>query len=742
MRAWMIGLAALVLAACGEQSEQAAQPAPPSQEPLPASLAIENVTVIDASRVLENATVVISGETIAAVGATAAMTLPDTAERIDGTGKFLIPGLWDAHVHLTYYPDLTVDAWYPLLLANGITSVRDTGGLIEKIMPLRDIARTEGATAPRVFVAGPLVDGAQRVYAGLNGRPNISVRVSTAEEARTEIDRLQAAGVDLIKLYEMASPEAFAAAAARADELGLPTTAHVPLSMDAADAAATGIDGMEHLRNLELACAAHYRELLAERRETLAASTEMDGGDLRSQLHSLQRQSAIAAQDSERCQTVIRALGDNRVFQTPTLTVNTITTQRLFTQPHWQETFAYLPAAVQASWSAGAERFGAQMQPSEAGDAFTAWSLEMVKRLQDSGVPVMAGTDAPIGFLTPGYALHEELRLLTEAGLTPMQALTAATLHPAQFMGLDDKLGTVEAGKWADLVLLTADPRDDIANARAIDTVIKGGTVYPRDDLDGMLAALMASAGDNDAGMDSDVRQGGVLVLGGTGQLGSEIVKDLVEAGEKVTVLARPTSDRDRLDGLDVSYVIGDMLVDADMEQVLNGADYRAVVDASNGPWGDEDFYSAGMQILSKRAAETGVSQIILHGAIGAGDSMQMIHLDRVFDGQRVAILDKTTAEEILIDSGVPYTIIRHLTLLPIELRESGNAFLTTDRTAYGPVTRDGLARLTLECLDNEACLNTIQHGIDHDVEMPEDRVTGMKELYKRVIKEEFYVER
>ena len=237
-------------------------------------------------------------------------------------------------------------------------------------------------------------------------------------------------------------------------------------------------------------------------------------------------------------------------------------------------------------------------------------------------------------------------------------------------------------------------------------------------------------------------RDGGVLVLGGTGQLGSEIVKDLVEAGEKVTVLARPTSNRDRLDGLDVSYVIGDMLVDADMEQVLNGADYRVVVDASNGPWGDEDFYSAGMQILAKHAAETGVSQIILHGAIGAGDSMQMIHLDRVFDGQRVAILDKTTAEEILIDSGVPYTIIRHLTLLPIELRESGNAFLTTDRTAYGPVTRDGLARLTLECLDNEACLNTIQHGIDHDVEMPEDRVTGMKELYKRVIKEEFYVER
>jgi len=498
MRSWKIellafGVVALLLSGCGEQSEQAAEQAAPQDQSLPASLAIENVTIIDANQILENATVVISGETIAAVGATAAMTLPDTAERIDGTGKYLIPGLWDAHVHLSYYPDLTVDAWYPLLLANGITSVRDTGGLIEKIMPLRDIARAEGATAPRVYVAGPLVDGAQRVYAGLNGRPNISVGVGSPEEARAEIDRLQAAGVDLIKLYEMNSPEAFAAAAARAEELGLPTTSHVPLSMDAADAAATGVDGMEHLRNLELACAANYGGLLAERRETLAASTDMDGGDLRTQLHSMQREAAIAAQDSDRCQTVIKALGDNRVFQTPTLTVNTIRTERLFSHPRWQETFVYLPTAVQESWSASAARFGTQMQASEAGDAFTNWSYEMVKRLQDSGVPVMAGTDAPIGFLTPGYALHEELRLLTEAGLSAMEVLTAATLHPAQFMGLDDKLGTIEAGKWADLVLLDADPRQDIANARAINTVIKGGAVYTRDNLDGMLNSLTAT---------------------------------------------------------------------------------------------------------------------------------------------------------------------------------------------------------------------------------------------------------
>ncbi len=740
MRSWMMGAVALALVACGDQTQQTAEQAAPDTGALPAVTAIENVTIVDATRVLENATVVISGDTIAAVGVTAAMTLPDTAERIDGTGKFLIPGLWDAHVHLSYYPDLGVDAWYPLLLANGITSVRDTGGLVEKVMPLRAIAWEDGATAPRVYVAGPLVDGTQRVYAGLNGRPNISVGVSTPEEARAEIDRLQQAGVDLIKLYEMNSPETFAAAAARANELGLPITAHVPLSMDAAEAAATGINGMEHLRNVELACAANYQDLLTERRAILAASMDKDGGTLRGELHALQRDAAIAAQDSERCQEVITALADHRVFQAPTLMVNTLRTERLFADPRWQETFAYLPPAVQESWTVAAVRMGEQMPADDSAQAFTTWSLEMVKRLQDSNVPVMAGTDSPIGFQTPGFALHEELRLLAKAGLTPMEVLAAATLRPAQFMTLDAQLGTIEAGKWADLVLLTADPREDVANLRAIDTVIKGGTVYPRDDLDGMLASLMSGAEDDNAGLDGDVRQGGVLVLGGTGKLGSEIVKDLVEAGEKVTVLVRSTSNRARLEGLDVTYVVGDMLVDADMERVFTGADYRAVIDASGrAPDGDDSFYPESQKLISKYARETGVSQVILHGAIGAGDSAEMFIPENLPEVQRLGIAAKSIAEDILTSSGAPYTLIRHMTLLPEDMTETGDAYLTEDHTAIGPVTRDGLARLTMECLDNPECINVIYHAVDPEIELT-GRYTRMWDTaYKAVLKPQYF---
>lgn len=727
-----VGLAVGITACSNESPAPAASTAP--------VLAITNVTVLDATQQTTNATVVVSGQTIQAAGPDVAV--PDGATVIDGTGKFLIPGLWDAHVHLSYYPNLGIDAEYPLYIANGITSVRDTGGLMDIVLPMRDAARAEGAIAPRVHIAGPLVDGAQRVYAGLMGRPNISVGVSTPEEARAQIDTLHAAGVDLIKLYEMNTPETFMAAAKRANELGLPITTHVPLSMDAVAAAESGVDGMEHLRNLELSCAANYQTLLKERTQVLADSLDEDGGTLRSTLHGLQRYVAIEAQDTDRCNEVIAALAREEVFQTPTLTVNTFISAPLAAQPRWRETFMYLPPDVQEQWNAGGRSMEESMKSRPANTTFSDWSFAMVKKLQDGGVKIMAGTDNPIGFLTPGFALHEELALLVETGLTPMQALTAATLHPAQFMRLDDKMGTVEAGKLADLVLLNADPRDNIRNTQSINTVVKDGRVFDRTALDGLLNDLEVKGhrrAKKSAARKTDEQTGGVLVLGGTGQLGSEIVKDLIEAGETVTVLARPTSKRTRLEGLDVSYVVGDMTNAEDMERVFTNVPYRIVIDASGLPGtGDQSFYFETQKIISRLALETDVEQIILHGATGAGDSAKMFNAEKLPEFQRVSIAAKTIAEEVLTNSGAPYTIIRHMTLLPMEVKESGNAVMTEDHTAVGAVTRDGLARLTMECLGASKCMNKILHAVDLDVELT-GRYAGMWDRYKMVLKPEFY---
>ncbi|MDG2320783.1 MAG: NAD(P)H-binding protein [Rhodospirillaceae bacterium] len=229
---------------------------------------------------------------------------------------------------------------------------------------------------------------------------------------------------------------------------------------------------------------------------------------------------------------------------------------------------------------------------------------------------------------------------------------------------------------------------------------------------------------------------GGVLVFGGSGQLGSEVVKDLVAAGEDVTVMVRPTSSRTRLEGLDVGYVVGDMLSDADMERILTKTAYRAIIDTSGAPvmGGDQTFYEKSQRVVSKWAAAGNVGQVILHGATGAGDSSALIMFENVPEPQRVAIGSKSIAEDILKESGVPYTIIRHLSLMSMENKESGYARLTTNQMAIGPVTRDALARLTMECLDNSACMNMTFHAIDDDVEL-KGRFTSIWDRYRTFIK-------
>jgi len=237
-----------------------------------------------------------------------------------------------------------------------------------------------------------------------------------------------------------------------------------------------------------------------------------------------------------------------------------------------------------------------------------------------------------------------------------------------------------------------------------------------------------------------------ILVLGGTGELGSEIVKALRAADKRVTVLARPTSNRERLQDQNISYVIGDMLVEADMERVFTATKYKSVVDASSGPYrgmegADNEllqaqaFYADSQKIVSKWAASTGVRQFILHSTVGAGGSADLVYVDNVFEVQKRALASKTLAEQVLIKSGLRYTIIRHLTVLPLTLQESGKARLSRDLTEVGAVTRDGLARLTRECLDNNACLNIIFHALDDGVELPPETI----EIWKQALKPDFF---
>lgn len=460
-------LTALLLAACSEQSTTS--PTMPASEPAqasPSGTAITNVTVIDAANGLrENQTVVFDGDRITAVQSAALET--NTAQTIDGTGQYLIPGLWDFHVHLTYDDRLTA-AMPELFLSWGITSVRDTGGLMHEILPVVESMRADGAIAPRVFFAGPLLDGEFVVYDGV-GRPEIGVAVPTPEAARERVTEMHEQGVNFIKVYEMVRPEVFAALIDIATELDLPIDSHVPLSMRARDAGAL-VSSIEHLRNIEMDCAASAEEFHAARLELLQNEAGMAGADLRSAMHTEQRLPAIADYDEAQCDIVIDAL--QSTVMVPTLRLNSFMLLPPWQRDDWKEALSRVPESVAEDWTLQTE----MRRNLPAGDPmFANWSMFLTNRMHDAGVPFGAGTDVPINLSIPGYSLHSELDMLVRAGLTPLEALEAATLIPAEYFGLEEEMGAIATGQVADLVLLDANPLEDINNTKRIVQVISKG---------------------------------------------------------------------------------------------------------------------------------------------------------------------------------------------------------------------------------------------------------------------------
>jgi imidazolonepropionase-like amidohydrolase len=460
-----------------------------SEDMLP-DYAITNVSTIDAqSGQQDDMTVLIKGNQILKVIPSDEYPLPDEVTWINGTGKYLIPGLWDAHVHFVY-DQLIGPAMFDLFLVNGITSVRDTGGKMDEVKPYKEASKKNPDTTPRVMIAGPLIDGMPRVYDGSSpGRPELSVGVDSPEEARQMVIRLKNEGVDLLKAYEMLRPEVYQALLDEAQKQGLPVTGHVPLSIDVISASEAGLNSIEHMRNLEMSCTEDWAQLMEQRRQQLAEGRNEAGGDLRSRLHQRYRFYSIENQDSEMRSEVLEALAENDTWLVPTLTILAARENRVWDRPSWREYFKYLPDTVAQRWTETALQISELPLDSNA-VKYANWGYDVVSRLPDANVKIMAGTDTPIALLTPGPSLHEELRLLVKSGLTPLEALEAATLRPAQYFGMEDSLGTIAKGQIADLVLLNKNPMDDISNTQTIQMVIKNGNLMDRRVLDGMMRKL------------------------------------------------------------------------------------------------------------------------------------------------------------------------------------------------------------------------------------------------------------
>ncbi|MEX2404668.1 MAG: amidohydrolase family protein, partial [Balneolales bacterium] len=403
---------------------------------------------------------------------------------VDGSGKYMIPGLWDAHGHLENTDALT-PAMFPLLIVNGITYFRDTSANLDFILPMRkkaeEASRSNGM-APQVFMSGPHIDGLQTSW-------DTSVSAVSAKQAESIVDSLINAGVNEIKLYDLLSPDIYFEVLSMANSKGLNVSAHVPMAMDVVEASDAGLASMEHMRHLEFSLSSDWETLLKQRQEMIAESPEKSGRELRGEIHEAQRLHAFQTQDEERRATVLRTLAENNTWQVPNLTLGASAEHRIFTSDEWKKTFRYLPESVRSEWEERAISM-AEEPPSEVGLARANWAYDMIPRLAEAGIGIMAGTDMPLALQTPGFSLHEELALLVHAGLTPMQAIEAATLHPAQYFGLENQQGTIAKDMKADLVILDANPLEDITNTQRLNAVMRNGHLHTRDDLDKILDQL------------------------------------------------------------------------------------------------------------------------------------------------------------------------------------------------------------------------------------------------------------
>ncbi len=443
---------------------------------LEAGIVIENITLIDAKNgTRTNQTVSIENGVIQSIGS-AKLDMEDS-QIIDGEGKYLIPGLWDAHVHLTFIPEIDHETHFKLYLKNGVTSIRDTGAILSKLQPSLNFIEENPNTTPRLFYAGPLIDGADRVYKGMEpGFPNLSIGIDETSNIPEVVDGLVKEGVTFLKSYEMLTRETYLELLKVAGQNGLRVTGHVPLSIDLEEAIEAGLGGMQHVRNMDLACAKDADNLLDDRQVSLENEASIAGSALRTHIHSSQRYYAIDNTDDERCLRIIMKLSEYGVFQTPTLTINTFDSRRFYADPKWRETYQELPEAAENNWMQGSLKL-ANIDVTENAKKFDAWSLSLVNKMHQEGVKIIAGTDTPIGYLTPGYSLHKELELLSEAGLSNMDVLRSATITPAEFFGMENQMGTIEVGKLADLVILDKNPLMSISNTQSIHRVIVKGQI-------------------------------------------------------------------------------------------------------------------------------------------------------------------------------------------------------------------------------------------------------------------------
>ncbi len=447
---------------------------------------IENVGIIDPIDGLElNMSVVIKENKILDIFKTREIVLSPKNKVHKGSNKFIIPGLWDSHIHFAFEKDLAT-SMPNLFLYHGITSLRDTGGEFDFVNKFKQEAISNPKTKSRVKIAGPLIDGKFNVYDGSNIYfPKLSIQNIDNNQLERNVRLLIDKKVDFLKAYEMLSPAQFKILSNLAKENNLKLTGHVPLSMSVIEASNLGLNSMEHLRNLELSMTEMSEKLFQERKNLLLNKSSIKGSELRSLIHSKQRMKSINDLDSIKINNVIDALIKNDVWQIPTLILYKNFANKTYKNPDYLQFLNLLPEERKEEWIKKINAIDNVISKDVV--EYTVWSKKMVDFMHDRGISFMAGTDTPIGFLIPGLSLHQEIQELHESGLSELEALQTATINPAKYFNLENSLGRIKSGFIADLIILDKNPLESISNTKSIHAVIKEGNLMNRSYLDSLI---------------------------------------------------------------------------------------------------------------------------------------------------------------------------------------------------------------------------------------------------------------
>jgi imidazolonepropionase-like amidohydrolase len=420
-----------------------------------------------------NQTVILKRNWIYSIGPSKSAKHPRNADTVNCKGGYLIPGLWDMHVHLAF------GDWFPhaegislpLFIANGVTSVRDMGSDLDVVQDWRNEIEAGRMIGPRIRTSGPMLDGPKPRFPS-------SIAVATPEDGRRAVDRLKERGADFIKLQSLIPHDAVLAIADETKKQEMAFEGHVPDAMRASEMSEAGMKSFEHLIGIFEG-------------SSPAEDDFLKGGKTEGKF--------LATFDQARARSLATLLAKNHTWQCPTLVWERGGNLLDVSDFSGDTRVKYVPGPWKSkTW----KRFTDEITQGYSTDdlatrkKFIEKELAVVEMLHQAGVEFLAGTDTPAGVhIFPGFSLHEELQRFVAAGFTPLEALQTATLNPARFFGMEDKLGTIEEGKLADMVLLAANPLEDISNTQKIAGVFVNGRYFYHAEIEKILAGVETAAG-------------------------------------------------------------------------------------------------------------------------------------------------------------------------------------------------------------------------------------------------------